>query len=115
MKFWKLASFSCLIRPSGTSIKLPAGPPRRNPLLIFPSARQRNVPKYAGAYASGGKMRRGFLRGGPKEIRTPDLLHAMEARYQLCYGPKMRALLSSDFNEKEQIGQRVNSGFGLKE
>lgn len=25
--------------------------------------------------------------GGPKEIRTPDLFHAMEARYQLCYGP----------------------------
>ena len=22
--------------------------------------------------------------GGPKEIRTPDLFHAMEARYQLC-------------------------------
>ena len=28
-----------------------------------------------------------FSFGGPKEIRTPDLFHAMEARYQLCYGP----------------------------
>ena len=25
---------------------------------------------------------------GPKEIRTPDLLFAKEARYQLRYGPK---------------------------
>ena len=27
-------------------------------------------------------------KDGAKEIRTPDLLHAMQARYQLCYGPK---------------------------
>lgn len=25
--------------------------------------------------------------GGPKEARTPDLFHAMEALYQLSYGP----------------------------
>ena len=25
--------------------------------------------------------------GGPKEARTPDLIHAMDARYQLRYGP----------------------------
>ena len=29
----------------------------------------------------------GELNGGPGEIRTPDLFHAMEARYQLRYGP----------------------------
>ena len=25
--------------------------------------------------------------GGAKGIRTPDLLHAMQAHYQLCYSP----------------------------
>ena len=29
----------------------------------------------------------GFLYGGPKEIRTPDLCFAKAALYQLSYGP----------------------------
>ena len=40
--------------------------------------------------------------GGPKETRTPDLFHAMEARYQLCYGPKLftTSLFLHDLHQK---------------
>ena len=30
----------------------------------------------------------GFISGGAKESRTPDLLHAMQALYQLSYNPE---------------------------
>ena len=33
-------------------------------------------------------MRVAIVTGGPEGIRTPDLLHAMEARYQLRHRPK---------------------------
>ncbi len=29
------------------------------------------------------------MGGGPEGTRTPNLLHAMEARYQLCHRPKI--------------------------
>ena len=34
--------------------------------------------------------------GGAKGIRTPDLFHAMEARYQLRHSPKVVAISRSD-------------------
>ena len=38
-------------------------------------------------HAKSPAVRRGFRSGGAMGIRTPDLLHAMEARYQLRYSP----------------------------
>jgi hypothetical protein len=32
------------------------------------------------------------LSGGPEETRTPDLLHAMEALYQLSYRPVFKLI-----------------------
>ena len=35
------------------------------------------------------------IKNGAKESRTPDLLHAMQALYQLSYGPMMSIMLSA--------------------
>jgi hypothetical protein len=50
------------------------------------------------AFATGATKGAGKIGGGAKGNRTPDLLHAMQALYQLSYSPK---LLKEVFNKKK--------------
>jgi hypothetical protein len=49
--------------------------------------------------------------GGPEGIRTPDLLHAMEALYQLRYKPKQNDSLREQ-GLLYMIGFTFSIGFG---
>ncbi len=52
--------------------------------LLKKRPQQKLMPRSRGA---GGGSRLGASKGGATGIRTPDLLHAMQALYRLSYGP----------------------------
>jgi hypothetical protein len=52
-----------------------------------PRRKRRELVSIAGVIGRFPIFHQGVLPGGAKEIRTPDLLHAMQALYQLSYSP----------------------------